>query len=77
MLWLEPSTEAGVTAPGLGFGVLGTDGCELGPARDAPMATKQQPGRELPREGVLWGEREREKNPSHLPRADGAINQVR
>lgn len=44
---LRLSTEAGVTAPCSGFGVLGTDGWELGSPRDAPTAANQQPGREL------------------------------
>lgn len=44
---LRLSTEAGVTAPCSGFGVLGTDGWELGSPRDAPTAENQQPGREL------------------------------
>lgn len=42
---LELSSEARVTAPCSGFGVLGTDGCELGSVSDAPTARQ-------PREGV-------------------------
>lgn len=48
MLRLELSTEAGVTAPCWGFGVLGMGGCELGLTRDAPMAANQQPGTAVP-----------------------------
>lgn len=44
---LEQSTEAGVTAPCSGFGVLGMDGHDLRSASDAPTAASQQPGREL------------------------------